>query len=136
MRGSRLPLSLALTLAFVLTACGSDETPEPTPQPPPASAGIAAGPGISIDEAIAFGSAEPVLVNGWLRAEGEEIRLCDAMAESYPPQCVGTSLLVEGLKLEEVDGLTRAGDVAWTEQTQLLGIVADGKIKVSENAMA
>jgi hypothetical protein len=129
-------LPFLLAVAFVAAACGSDDATEPATQPPPASAGIAAGPGISIDEAIAFGSAEPVLVNGWIRSEGGEIRFCDAMAESYPPQCVGTSLVVEGVKLEEVDGLSRVGDVAWTEQTQLLGVVADGKITVSENAMA
>jgi hypothetical protein len=81
-------------------------------------------------------SDEPLLVNGWIRAEGGEIHFCDAVAESYPPQCVGPELLVVGLKLAEVDGLQRASGVAWTERTQLLGVVADGKITVSENAMA
>jgi hypothetical protein len=131
-----LPLLILGSLA--LAACGSDESGEPatTPQPPPASAGLGAGPGISIEEAIALQSPEPVLVNGWVHAKGDEIRFCDAIAESYPPQCPGVSLLVEGLKLEEVDGLQRAGDVAWSERTQLLGVVADGKITVSENAVA
>jgi hypothetical protein len=54
------------------------------------------GPGITIDEAIDLGSSEPVLVNGWVRAEDGDIRFCDAVAESYPLQCVGTSLVVEG----------------------------------------
>jgi hypothetical protein len=132
-------LSLLILLALGVAACGSDEggqraTPQPQPQPP--VAGIGAGPGISIDEAIALQSPEPVLVNGWIHAEGGVIRFCDAIAESYPPQCPGVSLLVEGLKLEEVDGLQRASGVAWSERTQLLGVVADGKITVSENAMA
>jgi hypothetical protein len=94
------------------------------------------GPGITIDEAIDLGSSEPVLVNGWVRAEDGDIRFCDAVAESYPLQCVGTSLVVEGLELAEVDGLTRGAGVAWTERTQLLGVVADGRITVSENAVA
>ena len=129
-------LPLLILLALSLAACGSDEDGEPaTPQPPPV-AGIGAGPGISIDKAIALESPEPVLVNGWIHTQGGVIRLCDAIAESYPPQCPGVSLVVEGLKLEEVDGLQRASGVAWSERTQLLGVVVDGKITVSENAMA
>jgi hypothetical protein len=129
-------LPLLIVLALGAAACGSDEAGEPAqPQPPPV-AGIGAGPGISIDEAIALESPEPVLVNGWIRAEDGGIRFCDAIAESHPPQCPGVSLLVEGLKLEEVDGLQQASGVAWSERTQLLGVVADGKITVSENAMA
>lgn len=127
-----LPL---IVLGLALAACGSDEDGGPTAKPPPA-AGIAAGPGISIDEAIALDSDEPLLVNGWIRAESGEIRFCDAVAESYPPQCVGTQLVVVGLKLAEVDGLQRASGVAWTERTQLLGVVADGKITVSETSVA
>jgi hypothetical protein len=133
----KLLFPLLISLAIAVAACGSDAGSDPSPQPQqPPTAGIGAGPGISIDEAIALQSPEPVLVNGWIRAEGDEIRFCDAIAESYPPQCPGVSLLVEGLKLEEVDGLQRAAGVAWSERTQLLGIVADGKITVSENALA
>ena len=77
----------------------------------------------------------PVLVVSGGHEPGLE-SLCDAIAESYPPQCPGVSLLVEGLKLEEVDGLQRASGVAWSGRTQLLGVVADGKITVGENVMA
>lgn len=130
-----LPL-LLLVGALALSACGSEEAAEPATPQQPSIAGIGAGPGISIEEAIALESPEPVLVNGWVYARGGEIRFCDAIAESYPPQCPGVSLLVEGLKLEEVDELQREGDVAWSERTQLLGVVADGKLTLGENAMA
>ena len=137
MKPPKLLVPLLVLGALFVAACGSDDDAEPAPtrQQPPI-AGIGAGPGISIDEAIALESPEPVLVNGWVYARGDEIRFCDAIAESYPPQCPGVSLLVEGLKLEEVDGLQREGDVAWSERTQLLGIVADGKLELGENAMA
>jgi hypothetical protein len=132
-----LLLPFVILGALAVAACGSDDTAEPAPpQQQPPTAGLGAGPGISIDEAIALRSPEPVLVNGWVYARGDEVRLCDAIAESYPPQCPGVSLLVEGLKLEEVDGLQREGDVAWSERTQLLGVVADGKLKLGENAVA
>jgi hypothetical protein len=129
-------LALFILLALAVAACGSEENSEPAPQTTPPIAGIAAGPGISIDEAIAIDSDEPLLVNGNIWAEGDKVYFCDAVAESYPPQCAGVRLEVEGVKLAEVDGLQRASGIAWTERTQLLGVVADGKITVSENAMA
>jgi len=133
-----MKLLLPLLIAFALGAasCRSGEDGEPAPQPQPPIAGIGAGPGISIDEAIAFESNEPLLVNGNIWAEGDRVYFCDAVAESYPPQCAGVRLEVVGVKLAEVDGLQRVGDIAWSERTQLLGVVADGKITVSENAMA
>jgi hypothetical protein len=130
-------LPLFIVLALAVAACGSEENSEPAPQPTPPIAGIGAGPGISIDEAIAMNSDEPLLVNGNIWADGEDIYFCDAVLESHPPQCTPSSRLeVVGLKLAEVDGLQRASGIAWTERTQLLGVVADGKITVSENAMA
>jgi hypothetical protein len=131
----KLLLPLLIVLALGVASCGSDG--EPAAQPPPV-AGIAVGPGISIDEAIAMDSEEPLLVNGTVWADGDDIFFCDAVLESYPPQCApATRLEVVGLKLADVDRLQRVGDIAWTEERiQLLGVVADGKITVSENAMA
>ena len=137
MKTLKLLVPVLIVGALAVAACGADESDADRPSTePPAIAGIGAGPGISIEEAIALESPEPVLVNGWVHAQGGVIRFCDAIAESYPPQCPGVSLLVEGLKLEEVDGLQRASGVAWSERTQLLGVVSDGKITVSENAVA
>lgn len=137
MKALKLLLPTLLILGgLAVAACGSEEAAEPVTPQQPSIAGIGAGPGISIDEAIALESSEPVLVNGWVYARAGEVRFCDAIAESYPPQCPGVSLLVEGLKLEEVDGLQRASGVAWSERTQLLGVVADGKITVGENVLA
>ena len=132
----RLLLLPLLLLALAVAACGSDDEAEPATQPSPGT-GTAAGPGISIDEAITLGSDEPVLVNGSVWADGDEIFFCDAVLESYPPQCApATRLEVVGLELAEVDGLHRAGGIAWTDHTQLLGVVMDGKINVSETAIA
>lgn len=132
----KLLLPLLIVLALGVASCGGDEAGEPAaPQSPPV-AGIGMGPGISIDEAIAFESDEPLLVNGNIWAEGDKVYFCDAVAESYPPQCAGVRLEAVGVKLAEVDGLQRVGDIAWSERTQLLGVVADGKITVNENAMA
>jgi hypothetical protein len=93
------------------------------------------GPGLSIEEAIASELDELLLVNGNLLAIGDEVRLCSALAESFPPQCSGPSLLVEGLDLDGVEGLVTEGNVSWIDRPiQLLGRVEDETITVSENA--
>ena len=63
------------------------------------------------------------------------MKLCDALAESFPPQCGGASLVVFGLDLATVDGLVTEGDVSWTDRPiELRGVVSDGTLTVSENA--
>jgi hypothetical protein len=118
-----LLLAAVLLVAAGLAGCAGDD-----------DAGSPAG-AVFIEEAIDAGSDEAQLVSGNLLALGEEVRLCSALAESFPPQCGGASLLVEGLSLGDVDGLITEGDVSWTDRPiELLGVVADGTLTVSENA--
>ena len=127
---------VSLATAF-LVACGANGEPADDPAGSPQVSGIAAGPGISIEEALVSQLDEMLLVNGNLLAEGGKVRLCSALAESFPPQCSGASLQVEGVKLEEVDGLVTEGDVSWTDRPiQLLGVVEDGVLTVGKNAAA
>jgi len=135
-----LALIAMLAAAAALAGCGGDDVAAddaasgPTT---PQTSGLGAGPGIAIDDALSSGSDEMLLVNGNLLAQDGEVRLCSALAESFPPQCGGASLVVAGLKLEEVDGLITEGDVSWTDRPiQLLGVVGDGTLTVSENARA
>ena len=92
----------------------------------------ASGPGISVGEALASDLDQPLLVNGFLVASGDGVRLCEALAESYPPQCGGESLTVEGLDLASRDDLSEEGGVSWTDQpVQLLGDVEGGVLTVA-----
>ncbi len=116
---------IALVLALAaLSACGGDDDSGGTP-----------GSVISIDQALDSDSDEPLLVSGNLLAQGDDVRFCSALAESFPPQCGGASLVVEGLNLDKLDGLVTEGDVRWTDRPiELLGVVSDGTLTVSENA--
>jgi hypothetical protein len=115
---------LAFVLAAGLAACGGDDSPADDD-----------GAVVSIDDALASDSDEPLVVSGNLLAQGDDVRLCSALAESFPPQCGGSSLVVEGLALEDVDGLVTEGDVSWTDRPiELRGVVSDGTLTVSENA--
>lgn len=86
--------------------------------------GTAGGPGIGIEEAIGNGGGEPLLINGALLVEPTgRVLLCDALAESFPPQCGGMRLEVHGLDLASLPDLQEANGVRWAEQVQLLGTV-------------
>jgi hypothetical protein len=76
-------------------------------------------------------------VRGYIVAGEGTIRLCDALAESFPPQCGVASLLVEGVVLDDLPGLTTAGGVTWSErEVKLLGRVEDGMLVVESTASA
>ena len=95
------------------------------------------GPGISIPEALTTTLQGPLLVNGFLVAESGEVRLCEALAESLPPQCGGASLRVDGFDLASLPDSQSAGGVTWSDAPiQILGTVADGVLTVSTTAIA
>ena len=82
------------------------------------------GPGISIAEALTSNLKGPLLVNGHLHVQDDQVRLCEVLAESFPPQCAGKFLVVKGLDLMTVGGLTSEGSVTWSDQfVQVLGTV-------------
>lgn len=130
-------LIVMLAGAAVLAGCGGEDSRsgDPTTGTDSQASGLGAGPAIPVGQALAAASGQTLLVTGNLLAQGGEVRLCSALAESFPPQCGGGSLTVEGLKLEEVDGLVTEGDVSWTDRPiELLGVVADGTLTMGENA--
>jgi hypothetical protein len=94
------------------------------------------GPGISVSEARASSLPGPLLVNGFIVAVNDDVRLCAALAESFPPQCGGESLSVEGLDLGSIAGLRSEGATRWTEtQVQLLGDVEGESLTVSTTSI-
>lgn len=121
----------ALLVALTVAACGGDGSDRP-------AAATGSGSGLSIEEALASELPGPLLVNGYLLVDGGEVRLCDGLAESYPPQCAGPSLDVLGYKLLEQRRLYKtSGGVTWSDEpVQLLGVVEDETLTVRENATA
>jgi hypothetical protein len=111
-------------VALALVGCGGEDEP-------------AGGDGpveILVEDA---GDHEgPAIVTGSLLANGDDVRLCAALAESFPPQCGGGSIVVVGLDLDTLDGLTTEGDVTWSDlPISVEGVLADGTLTVDENAV-
>ncbi|HXV32883.1 MAG TPA: hypothetical protein VD769_02645 [Gaiellaceae bacterium] len=130
-----ITLLAALVAALALSACGGDDDSAAGDDTSSAGTSAPVGPGISIEEALETESAEPLLVSGNLLVVNGEPRLCSALAESFPPQCGGASLLITGLDLTGIDGLIVEGDVMWTDRPiKLAGVVTDGRLVTGDDA--
>lgn len=116
---------IALVLLLVLAACG---TTAPAPSGEPVLVivdGAVDGPGISVADALGHRATDDIVtVSGalFVNADGT-VLLCDAIAESFPPQCGGERIRVEGLNVAAVPGLQTEGEVSWAEGVTLLGSV-------------
>lgn len=127
-----------LALALVAVACGSDDDSAATTTGAPVTAapattttGAPSDELMSIDEALAAPDGTQLQVAGPLIAAGDDVRLCGAIMESYPPQCGEPSLPLEGLDLDAVVGLSRPdpefAGVVWTDfPLVVLGTMQDG----------
>jgi hypothetical protein len=130
MRPTPGPLAVAL-LAILLAACGgSGDSPSPSagglgdPVLVIADGGISE-PGMSVAEALGHRATDDlVTVSGALFVDPDgTVRLCDAIAESFPPQCGGERIVVQGLDLDAIGDLQTEGDVSWAEGVTLFGSV-------------
>lgn len=105
-----------LPVLLALAACGGDDERRASPA---AGAPIPGG-GLSVSEAKASALGGPLMVKGYLIERGGEKRLCEAILESYPPQCGEPSLRIEG-DLSQLEGAMR------DELVSVLGEV-DGEV--------
>lgn len=113
---------------LALAACGGGDGGTSGPS---AGAPVPGG-GLSVEEALASEVEEPLLVKGYVIGRADELRLCSAILESYPPQCGEPSLRIEG---DVGVDLQEEGDARWTdEQVSVPGEVEDGTIRVSETS--
>ena len=80
---------------------------------------------MTVAEALTHGSTDDLVrVTGSLFVDPDGmVRLCDAYLESFPPQCGGDRIEVEGLDLDTMERLQTEGDVSWAEGVTLLGAV-------------
>jgi hypothetical protein len=117
------PLLLAV-LALVLAGCGAGEDAATTTAPPAAGAPIPGG-GLSVQEAIDSDVDGPLMVRGYVIESDGELRLCDGILETHPPQCGAPSLRIE----------PNGVDVSPSEKrASLLGEVDGGAIRLAPNA--
>ena len=95
---------------------------------PDTGSGMLVNGGLTIEEALASDASGPLAIQGFYVHDGVEGRLCSALAESFPPQCSGASVLFDGTGLDP-DLLQGAQGVTWTDDfVSLIGELVDGRL--------
>ncbi len=119
------PLAVVLLLAACTGAAVPSSAPDGGDPVLVIADGGGDGGGISVADALGHQATDDLLsVNGALFVDADgTVRLCDAIAESFPPQCGGERIEVEGLDLAAVDDLQEEGEARWAESVTLFGSV-------------
>lgn len=108
--------------------CNDTPGGEPTDLPPPGDGGDEPLAD-AIQPSVAANASGQVAVVGFIVASGDEIKLCEALAESFPPQCGGAFVTVTSLDQVDPDDLQTEGDVTWTDfAVTIFGEMADGTL--------
>jgi hypothetical protein len=126
-----LSIPAILIVLLLLVSCAADP-PAVTPSAPTdeewtlviADGDPGDGPGMSVSEALTHGPTDDLVsVTGalFVNADGT-VLLCDAIAESFPPQCAGERIAVERFDPGTVE-LEEANGVRWAEAVVLFGSV-------------
>lgn len=111
-----------------------NDTPGGTPQdlPPPSDSSVDVPSGMVVDgltvgEAMGGDATGVIAVRGFLFVDEAGARLCDLLAESFPPQCGGDAIAI--VDFEEVLGapVQSSQGVSWTDQhVTFVGEIIDG----------
>lgn len=80
---------------------------------------------ISVAELLEATPDGDVAVRGLLFDDGSGLRLCEMLAESFPPQCAGATVAIANPDAVDVD-FTVEGDVRWTDRAVVLFGRLDG----------
>ncbi|KAA3635391.1 MAG: hypothetical protein DWP92_11115 [Armatimonadetes bacterium] len=97
----------------------------------PSDGPVVADDGISVVQALSEGGSDPIAVTGFFISDGSGAWLCEAMAESYPPQCGGERLSVSNPDAMGALVLIEEGDTQWYEGSlTLMGTVSDGTFTI------
>ncbi len=111
---------------------GNDPLAPPTqPDDGSISNGMIADDGLSVSEAIGYEGAQPVAVYGYVVRTSDATQLCEALAQSYPPQCSGASLALANPDATDGLPLVEDGDVQWSPDIVILiGTVTGNELTI------
>ena len=95
------------------------------------SMGMPVDGGLTVSEALSTTAPGVLAIQGFLFDDGSGPKLCDALAESFPPQCGGASIPVSGHVGTSSIPLVSEQGVTWTDQpVTLFGEIIDGTFVV------
>ncbi len=117
---ARARVAAALVVGLLAGGCAGEDGGRPAPART-----------LTVAELVDGGYTGQVAVRGFLIDSGGGPRLCEAVLESYPPQCGEPSIRVEGVTVADLAAATTDGGTSWVEQADLVGDVAAGVLTVT-----
>jgi len=82
--------------------------------------------GFTVSDAITADSDGPLTVSGFYVSDGNQTMLCDALAESHPPQCGGSKVAFDTSGID-LGLLQQANGTTWSDDmVTVLGELTDG----------
>lgn len=118
---SKVTALVAVLAAFGLTGCGAAAGS--------GGDGSIGGPdkAVTVDEALRSPGSEPIRVRGALVTGGDQgTRMCDSLAESYPPQCPAGAELRSFHESVLPPETSSAQGFRWVESIELI-VTSDGE---------
>ena len=94
---------------------------------------------VSIEQVLTFEGETPVFVKGTLYADADGVKLCEAIGESSPVQCLGNQISVVDLDdFPEYAGLLVGEDDVRTSdgEVDVVGYYSNGTLRVDPSAAA
>ena len=119
-------------IALLLSACATTDGGTPTTD----GGGQRMVP-VSIEEVLTFENETPVFVKGTLFADAAGFRLCEAIGESFPVQCLGNQITITDIDLyPEFAGLLVGDDEVRTSEGEvnIPGFYSNGNLRVDPAA--
>lgn len=82
---------------------------------------------LTVGEALAAGEGELLMVQGFYVDTGSGPMLCEALAESFPPQCGGASIPLADISAVDPESIQTEQTTSWSDHPVfILGEIVDG----------
>jgi hypothetical protein len=127
-------LAVGALLALALAACSAAGSGDDVTDDTGDGGRLAA---VSIAQVLTFDDETPVFVRGTLFSDADGVRLCEAIGESFPVQCLGDQIAVTDLELfpEYADLLVGDGEVRTSDgEVAVVGYYSDGTLRIDPAA--
>ena len=109
-----------------------DGEPDLSQEPGDDGVGFLADGGLTVPAALTSTAEGVIAVTGFIVADASGLRLCEALAESLPPQCAGAAVPLSDLDTVDPDDLRTEQGVTWSDYpVTILGEIVDGRLQAT-----
>jgi hypothetical protein len=131
---TRKQLAVGAIFALALTACGAADSGDDVTATTGGGGRLAA---VSIEQVLTFDDDTPVFVRGILFSDANGVKLCEAIGESFPVQCLGDQISITDLDLfpEYADLLVGDDEVRTSDgEVAVVGYYSNGTLRIDPAA--